>query len=107
LSLVRQRALGQLTDVRVLDLRLSTSETRSLLRNNLNCDVSNTAVANLDQQLEGWVVGLKLATLPEHVRDCLTKAALLDWFCASLCDAICGTSTDLARFHIRSTFGTK
>ena len=128
LSLVRQRALGQLTDVRVLDLRLSTSETRSLLRTNLNCDASNAALANLDRQLEGWVVGLKLvalalrnssdpedlllrfrggtremqsylvgevlATLPEHVRDCLTKAALLDRFCASLCDAVCGTSDE-------------
>jgi len=128
LSLVRQRALGQLTDVRVLDLRLSASETRSLLQNNLNCDASNAAVANLDRQLEGWAVGLKLvalalrnssdpedlllrfrggthemqsylvgevlATLPENVRDCLTKAALLDRFCASLCDAVCGTSDE-------------
>jgi len=124
LSLARLRALGQMTDIRVLDLRLNLPETRMFLQRTVRSDASETALANLDRELEGWVAGLKLVALalrnssdadkllsrfrggtrdiqaylvgevlnalPEDERDCLTRTALLDRFCAPLCEAVCG-----------------
>ena len=128
LSLERQRALGQVTDIRVLDLRLNLGETRRLLQTTTGSEASETALHNLDRELEGWVVGLKLvalalrhssdpdellsrfrggtreiqaylvdevlAILPRDIRDCLTRTAVLDRFCAPLCDALCEQSHD-------------
>ena len=123
LTIERQRALGQVTDIRLLDLRLSQAETRLLLKKTVLVEASETALRNLDRELEGWVVGLKLAalalrhfsdtdellsrfrggtremqaylvgevldSLPSQLRDCLTRTAILNRFCAPLCDALC------------------
>ncbi len=123
LSLERQRALEQVTDIRLLDLRLSQAETRLLLQKTVMVEASETVLHNLDEELEGWVVGLKLAalalrhfpdsdqllsrfrggtremqaylvgevldSLPSQLRDCLTRTAILERFCAPLCDALC------------------
>jgi len=123
LSLERQRALGQVTDIRLLDLRLSQDETRLLLHHTVKVEASETMLHSLDRELEGWVVGLKLAalalrhfsdsdelfsrfrggtremqaylvgevldSLPSQLRDCLTRTAILNRFCAPLCDALC------------------
>jgi LuxR family maltose regulon positive regulatory protein len=63
LPLGRLRALGQVTDVRMQDLRFSASETRELLEQVAQIHASEEAIANLDRELEGWVVGLRLLTL--------------------------------------------
>ncbi|MBW2470541.1 MAG: hypothetical protein JRE18_00545 [Deltaproteobacteria bacterium] len=57
------RALGQVTDVRMQDLRFSASETKVLLEQIAQFRASEEALANLDRQLEGWVAGLRLLTL--------------------------------------------
>ena len=122
LSLERQRALGQVTDIRLLDLRLNQDETRLLLQKTVMLEASDTVLHNLDRELEGWVVGLKLVALalrhfsdsdellsqfsggtremqaylvgevldrlPPQLRDCLTRTAILNRFCAPLCDAL-------------------
>ena len=126
LTIERQRALGQVTDIRLLDLRLSQAETRLLLQKTVLVEASETALLHsLDRELEGWVVGLKLAalalrhfsdygrtalpvsgrnremqaylvgevldSLPSQLRDCLTRTAILNRFCAPLCDALCAS----------------
>jgi LuxR family maltose regulon positive regulatory protein len=63
LPLGRLRALGRVTDVRMQDLRFSTSETRDLLEQAAQIRASEAALANLERELEGWVAGLRLMTL--------------------------------------------
>ena len=100
------------------------------LKRQSGAEASETALLNLDRELEGWVVGLKLvalalrhssdtdellsrfhggtreiqaylvsevlATLPHDVRDCLIRTAVLDRFCAPLCDVLCNQSHDVS-----------
>ena len=132
LPLGRLRAKGQVTDIRMQDLRFSASETRELLEQAVQIRASEEAIANIDRELEGWVSGLRLLTLalrrapdaealmksfkggtkqmreyliseivaglPKHFRAWLLRTALLDRFCAPLCDAVCcvanGVQTD-------------
>ena len=122
LSISKLRGIDQVSEIRMLDLKFDTSETRSLLEKNLHLEVNNTTLANLAEELEGWAVGLRLvilltkdssgldklssglhgglqqtqqylvrevvAGLPENLRNWLTTTALLDRFCAPLCNAI-------------------
>ncbi|MGH8776498.1 MAG: LuxR C-terminal-related transcriptional regulator [Jiangellaceae bacterium] len=62
LPLARLRARGQLTEVRVADLRFNREETGELLRAALG-DLPDTAVSALGERTEGWVAGLQLAAL--------------------------------------------
>ena len=63
LALNRLRALGQVTDIRMQDLRFSESETRDLLERGAHIRPSEESLANLDRKLEGWVAGLRLMML--------------------------------------------
>ena len=123
LSLVTLRGKGQVNEIRMQELRFASMEARALLESTTGVTVSNDALNNLDRELEGWVVGLRLvslvvskskdpegflkhlhgglqhiqeymvqeviAGLPQALRDCLLKTAILDRFCAPLCDAVC------------------
>ncbi|MGB5299051.1 MAG: response regulator, partial [Thiogranum sp.] len=63
LPLARLRAMGQITEIRMSDLRFGPSETRALLAQSAGFSPGDRALANLDRELEGWVVGLRLVSL--------------------------------------------
>ena len=130
LHLVNLRARGQLNELRMQDLRFSREDTRSMLRQHVKQGLSDKAIESLEQELEGWAVGLRLVTLamsrvkdperllrhlsggftqaqdylvhevlnnqPAALRDWLLKSAILDRFCAPLCDAICAQDNGTA-----------
>lgn len=63
LPLVALRAKGQITDIRMQDLRFSKEETRSYLENTLRFSADEALLAKLDSKIEGWAVGLQLLSL--------------------------------------------
>ena len=63
LPLARLRAQGQLTEVRVVDLRFGIAEANVFLQVAMGLNLENEAVAILEQRTEGWIAGLQLAAL--------------------------------------------
>ena len=63
LPLARLRASGQLTELRAADLRFSRDEAGELLKVAVGSDLSEAAVAVLEERTEGWAAGLQLAAL--------------------------------------------
>ncbi len=61
LHLLRSR--GQVNEIRMRDLRFDGDETRTLLEHCLRASLSDDAVARAEQELEGWVAGLRLVAL--------------------------------------------
>ena len=61
LALLRSR--GQLTEVRVADLRFTRAEARDFLNRVMGLDLSAADVDALEDRTEGWVAGLQLAAL--------------------------------------------
>ena len=57
------RAKGQVVDIRTRDLRFTPGETTTFLDKALATPLSRAAIAFLDQQLEGWIAGLRLVIL--------------------------------------------
>lgn len=60
LSLMTLRANGQMTDIRMSDLRFKPEEIRLLIEKALPISVNDDIITNLDNELEGWAVGLRL-----------------------------------------------
>jgi len=124
LPMLKLRASGQVTEIHMQDLRFTRQEVRSLLQTSLELTADEEVLAKLNQELEGWAVGLRLVSLalrraddPEGllkrlkggvpqiqeyllqevvdgqrpgIQDWLMKSSILERFCASLCDAVCG-----------------
>jgi len=63
LSLARFRARGQLTELRVADLRFTPSEAAEFLNQVMGLKLSPEDVAALESRTEGWIAGLQLAAL--------------------------------------------
>lgn len=63
LQLVTLRARAQLLEIRMQELSFTRAETSTLLETMANVVVSDKALDNLQQELEGWVVGLRLVAL--------------------------------------------
>ena len=63
LPLARLRAGGQLAELRAAELRFTSDEAASLLREAIGADLPGTAVAALTARTEGWAAGLQLAGL--------------------------------------------
>ena len=63
LPLARLRADGQLAELRAAELRFTSDEAASLLREAIGADLPGTAVAALTARTEGWAAGLQLAGL--------------------------------------------
>ncbi len=63
LPLANLRAKGQVTEIRTRDLRFTPEESAAFLGKALPAPLSQSAVALLDQRLEGWIAGLRLVTL--------------------------------------------
>ncbi len=78
LSLDRLRAGGRLQEVRAADLRFSGAETRELLRQIVPGAVDEQTVTLLNEETEGWPVGLRLAAI--SYREAADKAQFLERF---------------------------
>ena len=63
LPLARLRARGQLTELRVADLRFTPSEAADFLNQTMGLSLSADDIAALESRTEGWIVGLQLAAL--------------------------------------------
>ena len=63
LNLARYRARSQLTELRVMDLRFSPSETAVFLNDVMGLSLSAETIAALEARTEGWIAGLQLAAL--------------------------------------------
>ncbi len=63
LPLARLRAKGQLAEIRAPDLRFTSEETAEYFRRTLQRPLSPKVHAQLEQQTEGWIAGLHLATV--------------------------------------------
>src|SRR5215472_1044286 len=63
LALPLMRARGQLTELRGQDLRFTSEEASSLLREAWKLDLPEQSVAALAERTEGWAAGLQLAAL--------------------------------------------
>lgn len=69
LPIVSLRAHGQVTEIRVQDLRLTPSETAHLLGQMLNRRIDSDLAAKWTAKTEGWVTALRLAALSLRHQD--------------------------------------
>jgi LuxR family transcriptional regulator, maltose regulon positive regulatory protein len=120
LSLARLRANGMLTEIRSRDLRFEKEEAITYLNDTLEITLRDSVIAQLEERLEGWIAGLRLATLSLRtegdvnamagldsnttdylvdevlarqlpaIQTFLLKSSILDRFSASVCEAIIG-----------------
>jgi LuxR family maltose regulon positive regulatory protein len=63
LSLSRLRARGQMTELRAMDLRFTTSEAAEFLNQTMGLSLSSEDIAALETRTEGWIAGLQLAAI--------------------------------------------
>ena len=63
LPLARLRVRGQLTELRVADLRFTSTEAADFLNQVMGLTLSVEDVAALEDRTEGWIAGLQLAAL--------------------------------------------
>ena len=61
--LARLRVRGQLSELRVKDLRFTTSEAAEFLNERMGLNLSEDDIAALESRTEGWIAGLQLAAL--------------------------------------------
>jgi len=63
LPLARLRVRGQLTELRVIDLRFNPSEAAEFLNQVMGLNLTVADVAELEARTEGWIAGLQLAAI--------------------------------------------
>lgn len=63
LPLARLRARGQLTEIRVSDLRFTHEESTAFFQQMTGLHLSVDDIAALDKRTEGWIAGLQMAAL--------------------------------------------
>ncbi|HSA99003.1 MAG TPA: AAA family ATPase, partial [Anaerolineales bacterium] len=63
LPLARYRARGQLTELRVTDLRFTPAEAAEFLDQVMGLHLSTDDITALENRTEGWIAGLQLAAL--------------------------------------------
>ena len=69
LSLARLRSHGELTELRVSDLRFTPDEATAFLNQGMGLEIRAEDVSALEQRTEGWVAGLQLAALSLQGRE--------------------------------------
>ncbi|MEM9505689.1 MAG: helix-turn-helix transcriptional regulator, partial [Cyanobacteria bacterium P01_E01_bin.43] len=69
LSLARLRSHGDLTELRVSDLRFTPDEAAAFLNQVMGLTISAADVAALEKRTEGWIAGLQLAALSLQGRE--------------------------------------
>jgi ATP/maltotriose-dependent transcriptional regulator MalT len=72
LPLARLRARGQLTEVRVADLRFTREETQRFLQRVMHIELAPQDLAILQSRTEGWIAGLQFAGLSLQGRSDVT-----------------------------------
>jgi LuxR family maltose regulon positive regulatory protein len=63
LPLARLRARGQLTELRLTDLRFTPAEAAEFLNRMMGLNLRDADIAALEARTEGWIAGLQLAAL--------------------------------------------
>jgi LuxR family maltose regulon positive regulatory protein len=63
------RAKGQLTELRLADLRFTPQEAATFLRDVVGLDLSSEDLRRLEERTEGWIAGLQLAALSMRGRN--------------------------------------
>lgn len=63
LPLARLRASNQLSELRLVDLRFTSSEAACFLNDSMGLDLAPADIAALEERTEGWIAGLQLAAL--------------------------------------------
>ncbi|MCP4540092.1 MAG: tetratricopeptide repeat protein [Chloroflexi bacterium] len=63
LPLARYRVRGQMTELRVADLRFTLSEAAGFLNQMMGLNLSEEEIAALETRTEGWIAGLQMAAL--------------------------------------------
>jgi len=63
LPLSRLRVRGQLTEVRIADLRFTADEAAMFLNDLMHLDLNESDIQALETRTEGWIAGLQLAAL--------------------------------------------
>ena len=63
LPLARLRSQDQLTELRAIDLRFTSSEATEFLNQVMSLDLSTENIAALETRTEGWIAGLQLAAI--------------------------------------------
>jgi LuxR family maltose regulon positive regulatory protein len=63
LPLARLRAQGQLQEFSMADLRFTVEETTTFFNTLTDLSLSQKSITSLDERIEGWAVGLRLAAL--------------------------------------------
>ncbi|MEO1593103.1 MAG: LuxR C-terminal-related transcriptional regulator [Cyanobacteria bacterium J06632_22] len=69
LALARLRSHGDLTELRVSDLRFTPDEVTAFLNQGMGLEISPENVSALEQRTEGWIAGLQLAALSLQGRE--------------------------------------
>src|SRR5215472_3449916 len=100
LPLARLRARGEMTEIRIDDLRFTEAETAGLLNETLHLGLSRSgherpdapvsSFAGDDRQIVDYLVAEVLDVQPAHIRSFLLRTAVLDRLSARLCDAVTG-----------------
>ena len=81
LPLPRLRARGQLTELRVADLRFTPEEAAAFLNQAMGLNLPAEEVAALEERTEGWIAGLQMAAL--SMRGRADTAAFIQAFTGS------------------------
>ena len=81
LPIARMRVRGELTELRVSDLRFTPAEAADFLAQVMGLTLSPDDVAALESRTEGWVAGLQLAAL--GMRDRTDTAEFIEAFAGS------------------------
>lgn len=80
LPLAKLRVRAQLTELHTDDLRFTDEEATTFLHQYLSQPLTESQVAMLQTQTEGWIAGLQLAML--SLQDSENPAALIDFLVA-------------------------
>lgn len=75
LPIMRLRARGQLTEIRVTDLRFSRSEAAAFLERMTRVPIDENLASVLEEKTEGWVTGLRLVALSIQTREDVERMA--------------------------------
>lgn len=75
LPLAAMRAGAHLAELRTSDLRFTLDEAAGFLRQELEQDVDDKTLALLEESTDGWITGLRLATLFLRDQEDVTRAA--------------------------------
>ena len=81
LPISRLRARGQLSELRLADLRFTADEAAAFLNTAMNLDLTSPDVHTLETRTEGWIVGLQLAAL--SLKGHSNRSALIHAFSGS------------------------